>query len=371
MGRTLNRTQVVPSNTAYIRIDCWKDNINTMQIEPGSKANSYTPFGTTPIEYCKIGNYEDEFVKPSGKNLFDKDDVTIISNKFINFDNSLYQYKSDGSNNRNYVVILNIEPNTTYTISKILTSRFAVGTSQNKPHTDDYFNVGSQQNGSTSITIKSGANDHYLTIWFIRTDLDTPLTIQQVLDSMMVEKNTTATTYEPYGSDKWWLRKRIGKIVFDGSENWGKSSKAQVNRYYVGNIFNTILNVSSIDLISNYFVCITQNQSDSNNIGLAKYNENGLMVNFGLTDTDFDTLAKFKAWLSEHNTIVYYVLATPTYIPLNDTLQTQLDNIQKAISYQGQTNISQENNDLPFTLKFSAIRDLSGIFELISQSEEI
>ena len=37
------------------------------QLEKGSEANSYTPYGTTPIELCKIGNYQDYIYKDSGK----------------------------------------------------------------------------------------------------------------------------------------------------------------------------------------------------------------------------------------------------------------------------------------------------------------
>lgn len=37
------------------------------QLEKGSKANSYTPYGTTPIELCKIGDYQDYFYKSGRK----------------------------------------------------------------------------------------------------------------------------------------------------------------------------------------------------------------------------------------------------------------------------------------------------------------
>ena len=37
------------------------------QLEKGSKANSYTPYGTTPIELCKIGDYQDYFYKSGSK----------------------------------------------------------------------------------------------------------------------------------------------------------------------------------------------------------------------------------------------------------------------------------------------------------------
>ncbi len=37
------------------------------QVELGTNANAYTPYGTTPIELCKIGTYQDYFYKDSGK----------------------------------------------------------------------------------------------------------------------------------------------------------------------------------------------------------------------------------------------------------------------------------------------------------------
>jgi hypothetical protein len=38
-----------------------------IQLEKGSKANSYTPYGTTPIELCKIGDYQDYIYKDNDK----------------------------------------------------------------------------------------------------------------------------------------------------------------------------------------------------------------------------------------------------------------------------------------------------------------
>ena len=136
-------------------------------------------------------------------------------------------------------------------------------------------------------------------------------------------------TYQDYiykDSDKWYLHKEIGKIVLNGSESWTKSSNTNVNRYYIpGTFIKTILNANTIDLISDYFTCITPTQSDAYNIGLSKLNDTSIMVNFSLSDTSFDTLQKFTNWLSTHNTEVYYILATPTnteitYEPLIEQL---------------------------------------------------
>lgn len=51
---------------------------------------------------------------------------------------------------------------------------------------------------------------------------------------------------------------------------------------------------------------------------------------------------------------VYYGLNTPTYTEITDnTLISQLEAVKR--SYGGQTNISQVNNDLPFTIKAKAL----------------
>lgn len=62
---------------------------------------------------------------------------------------------------------------------------------------------------------------------------------------------------------------------------------------------------------------------------------------------------------------IYYVLSTATKELLSNTLQTQLDNISYAMAYQDQTNISQTNDDRPFVISASTIRDMSSIFDLI------
>ena len=71
------------------------------------------------------------------------------------------------------------------------------------------------------------------------------------------------------------------------------------------------------------------------------------------------TSSELKTWLNTHNTEVYYVLATPTYTLLNDTLQTQLDNMKYALAYDTQTNISQTNTDLPFIINAETYAKIS------------
>ena len=69
-------------------------------------------------------------------------------------------------------------------------------------------------------------------------------------------------------------------------------------------------------------------------------------------------VADFKTWLSTHNTIVYYVLATPTETEItNSTLIEQLEAISKAKSVKDKTYITQTNDELPFILDVEAIKE--------------
>ena len=72
--------------------------------------------------------------------------------------------------------------------------------------------------------------------------------------------------------------------------------------------------------------------------------------------SSYTSKTDFKNWLSTHNTIVYYVLATPTYTEITDsTLLSQLNALAK--SYASQTNISQESNDLASILNATALSE--------------
>lgn len=163
--------------------------------------------------------------------------------------------------------------------------------------------------------------------------------------------------------DKWYLKKNTKKLVLDGTENWfndgGRAPFSLRNT-------NVARNNNRVMVMSDCFRGVKYNSSWSAYDYLVSTSTSTAGTAYlkfkylGIT-----TLEDFKTWLAEHNPIVYYALATPENILLSDTLQTQLDNIQKAITYQDQTNVSQENNDLPFVIKLSAIRDLSGIFEEI------
>lgn len=74
INRTADRTQLVPNNCGYIRIDCWKDNVNTIQIELGSTATTYEPYITPTINVDGDEIYNQQYC-----NVLINDDLTITS----------------------------------------------------------------------------------------------------------------------------------------------------------------------------------------------------------------------------------------------------------------------------------------------------
>lgn len=65
-----NNSNITPNDVSEVQF----------QLEKGSKANAYTPYGTDTIELCKIGNYQDYFYKSGSKWYLHKEIEKIIAN---------------------------------------------------------------------------------------------------------------------------------------------------------------------------------------------------------------------------------------------------------------------------------------------------
>ena len=329
----------------------------------------------------------DNDVEICGKNLFDKDNANVI-NAYISLGNSKITY-SNGDN----CIYIPIKNNTTYTVSKILSNRFIVGCTDVLPASAIVCNpISTSQSSNTSYTITSGNDSKYLVV-YCYTSNDT-LTLQEILDTIQIEKSSTASTYQPYeesqtypinlgtmelckigdyqdyiykDNGKWYKYSEIGKQILDGSETYDPSSTNTTGKYRIAykDISNIILappNVSTKgNILCDYFEAKTANQTYQCQQGIS-VSTNGDIQIYNLNN-EIGSVNAFKTWLSTNNTSIYYVLATPNNTEITDqTLISQLDNFEKALSYNTQTNISQENNDLPFIISASAFMSLKYIF---------
>lgn len=124
------------------------------------------------------------------KNMFDKGN--IIDNSYV----SIGYAKVDNSVTAK-CVYAKIEGGKTYTISKALSSRFAIGVATTIPKINTPLTNLYQDNSATSLTVTTNSNAQYLVAYVYNQPTDT-LTFQQILNSIQVEEGSEATAYSPY-----------------------------------------------------------------------------------------------------------------------------------------------------------------------------
>lgn len=130
------------------------------------------------------------------KNLFDKDNATV---KTLYIDSSLGTFRTS-SNAK--TVTMPCEPNTTYTVSKILSARFSVAYSAQIPVSGDTANGAIDNHTGTNITITTDNNARYLSMFIYNLAYDTA-TFEDIENSVMVNEGPTPLPYEPYSSEVW------------------------------------------------------------------------------------------------------------------------------------------------------------------------
>lgn len=322
-----------------------------------TELEEYSPYQSTsyPIhlgtyELCKIGTYQDKFIRNSGKNLWDEEwevgeingstgakantGSAIRSKNYIELDNSqtyyfyspsgtIYQYDSS----KTYIGALFGKANTTFNLaSNCKYILFATATAYGTTYHDNIcINVSNPDfNGK----------------------------------------------YEPYGNGDLYLEKHIGKYTFDGSETTTIGGDNFATMYGNGNIAR-VLEITNMLSSNNRGLTICNNFKVESNIsiwngtisGIQCYlNSNKIIISAPVSGIESDYgqtldvnnyVSAYTNYLAHIDTYFYYILATPTYTKIEGTLAEQLEDVWRANSYKGQTNISQVNNDLPFNIDVS------------------
>jgi hypothetical protein len=203
----------------------------------------------------------------------------------------------------------------------------------------------------TSMTSYTKTTSSSKSVSSIQADFGAGSSNTLYLNSFIIAKGTSAT-YEPYGNGDWYLEKEIGKVIFNGTENWVKSTSYPGN-YYCQNAVPNIMNTETdcISNLTNIFVSSVNVLASSDNCILIENTTEYKTINFKISS--ITTLDNFKTFLGNTNLYLYYQLLTPTYTKIEGTLKDELEAVWRAYSYKGQTNISQINNDLPFELDVS------------------
>lgn len=330
------------SDTTYTE----QQNLDSMQVEKGSQATSYVPY-KTPIELCKIGDYQDIIFKSKGNQLYDKDNINLIDSYYVDGTGKIVF----GTNNKfNWV---QLEPNKTYTLSQPIKSNVSVRIAlfNSEPIPDSTGMIIGTFTGTTPIiqTFTTTSTSYYLGWVYCNTSQLGNYTQQQMLDSIMLNEGTSVLQYEPYGTNgKWLLHKEIGKYTFTGNETFTSQSYG-TNSWLVNSIINTIPNDNLKLCISNIFTGIPKSERN-NEVSNSIYANTTTALY--IRNTSFTSQAQIQS--ATNGNYVYYVLATPTTTEITDTeLLAQLTLLSNATTYDEATNISSKG-DLPSILNVSA-----------------
>ena len=208
-------------NIHYLRFNDTTNDLSTeYMMVKGDTVENYEAYSETnylvnlgSIELCKLDTYQDKIRKSTGKNLFNKNNANVLIGGIVENQSKMESAPA------NRTLWIRCKPNTTYTIQKRNdgdTNRFAVASGNVEPSVTASLTQATRNNDASVMTITTASNDIYLYVQYYRT-VETILTEQQLLDSIQIEENSSATEYEPYGK-VWYKKAYIGKYTFDGSE---------------------------------------------------------------------------------------------------------------------------------------------------------
>ena len=135
------------------------------------------------------GNTEQKTL--SGYQLFNKN-TDVIENYYVD-SNGAVIYNADTKS-----IIKEVKPLTTYTFSKVLTSRFRLAEFTEKPTQGMTGTVIRYANNTTEYTFTTSETVKYIMIYLYYSVEDTSITFDSVLNSVLLTEGDTVLSYEPY-----------------------------------------------------------------------------------------------------------------------------------------------------------------------------
>ena len=374
----------------------WTATITNIQLEKGSQETSFEPYtnGASPNpDYPQPINVVsgDNTIKVEGANIFNNNIEPLLRGSYTLYSvsNNIISVSSNSSANGGLLWNIPVDMNKQITISynsmtEILSSLNNVVTYMFADEPVTSFEFGTSIN-TTNKYVTITPTKKYLVLG-LRTGGNTGYT----LSGLQVRYSPNVEPYEPYQSQtypinlgelelcniegskdyftknsdgQWCKYNAIGKYTFVGTELWTENTTGDGLQLYLSASNLSTLGIpelrktdnNTLSVMSNMFKAdIFNNRGSVNNIIYSGNNDGAIRV----YSTNFESYTDYKTYLTTHNLTAYFQLATP-YLSLieDETLISQLDNIQNAMSYEGQTNVLQNNNDLPFKLDLKAILD--------------
>lgn len=325
-----------------------QESLETLQLEEGTQAHSYIPYGKYGIEIVN-----------TGKNLFNTKEVIQKANSTYQIisNNEIIVSSTSGSYRYSQVNIYNLNKNTNYTFSaKYSSSNSGAGnlwiSVWDNPITTTLYN--NSFISGNKITFNSG--EHNSVAIGIYSTGSTNVSNNATWYDIQLEQGSTATDFEAYKSNTQLyvldeplrkigiiadllyvsnnnliLRRNIGRLLFNGTENWVLQS---TNSFGIANFLLTspftypIYVAQKDNFLSNYFLSQTSGISSTTSPGILIANATSLYIR--IPSSTANNASNFKTWLNSHNTEILYLM--------NSYVEENLGTINLPTAYDGINN---------------------------------
>ena len=315
----------------------------------------------------KVNNYNVK-IKMIRKNLINFDDFLNYCNSVYTKSENVYSITNIG-NASTYRYPLLLQKNTTYSLSCIPITNQTSNVRLQIYKNGTYFGrIRASDDTEKSFIFTTGENDKFTMMLTYTGTLISSI----LFDSIMLEKGSTATTYEPYKENIYtytlneplraignykdklyidngmlYVERKIGKIIYKGNneENWAYSSNAERYSIHLTDIaLEDWSNTTPVIVKSNYFNGSTWYKIYRETLDnvISSHNITHQII---IKSTEFGSLENFKTWLSTHNTEVNYVLATS----VNEELgEVTIPSTYKGITYIDTTDELEPNMSIEY-----------------------
>ena len=321
----------------------------------------------------------------TGKNLLNPNGVSKIESDltFTNNGNGIFTVSGTSTTNRSFSLStqqIELNANQPYTqsittVSGTKTGEVVVGVKNSSDEITFNYIAGNQ-----TITPTEDLTTHTYT-YYVASGKTVNWTFK-----VQLEKGTQITEYEEYKSNSLTidlqgnelcslpngtkdevnitngevlLIKRIGKVVLDGSEEWGVTTGLHDSYMRFG--YNAPAIKAQNRALSNYFKI--GNTTSTSVTNLLEYRDtNHIFINTNVAEN----LSGFKTWLSTHNVEVLYELAEPETI--------NLGTVEMPHTYEGVSNITNSADTemvVKYYKKFEFDKILRSGYNIDEQEYEI
>ena len=352
------------------------DNINIM-INEGSTASTYEAY-TGYTQEINLGV----------ENLFNQDTITSIGSDGGTYSNGVITTNQVSTNPSNFVVYFTSLslPANTYYLSMDIKRKSGSGSFTKTNDGSVNWEVVKTQTLSDTYQryVYKHTYDSTKSLATILIQFSNSSNAVYEITNIMLSTNPS-TAYTPYGTtpielckigdyqdsifynttdenldlNSWYIKKEIGSVVLNGSETGWQQQKNLTNTmaFSLANcVYNS--NVNNAIFKCNYFTHKTYISSYAVNLDepyLSQFITTTVVLSINKSDLSSENVNGFKSWLSNHNTIVKYPLATPTYTEItNNELLGQLESI-RLLNGLNNITITSANLTAPITLRYDYV----------------